>query len=218
MRPPAAPRGPLDAAAVLGLLERAGALRRGHFELSSGRHSDVYLQCALVLQWPTLAEALGRAMAAPWTGKVDVVVGPAMGGVVIGHEVARALGVRLQFSERSAGAMTLRRSFGLAAGERALVVEDVVTTAASAMEVARLIERAGAEVAGLAAIVDRGPGAGRPGQPRAGGRRLLDGSPVELRALVRMEAPAWDPAACPRCAAGEPVHAPGSRRLTGGGG
>jgi orotate phosphoribosyltransferase len=202
VKAPTIPPGALDDAAVLDLLEQVGGLRRGHFTLSSGRHSDTYLQCALLLQWPQAAEALGAQLAAPWRGRADVVVGPAMGGLLIGHEVARALGVRLLFTERSGGAMALRRSLELEAGERALVVEDVVTTAGSALEVAALLERSGAEVAGVAAIVDRGAG---------------DGRPLAVHALARVQAPTWEPAACPRCAEGVELTSPGSRRLADGG-
>jgi orotate phosphoribosyltransferase len=195
---PAVPPEPLDAAAVLELYRRAGGLRHGHFVLSSGRHSDTYLQSAVVLQWPPLAAALGRALAAPWRGRVDVVVGPAMGGVVIGHETASALGVRMVFTERVDGAMALRRSLAVAAGERALVVENVVTTGGSALEVAELLRAAGAEVAGLATIVDRLPE----------GATL----PLELHALARVTAASWDPSECPACASGGGAEAPGSRR------
>jgi orotate phosphoribosyltransferase len=196
-QPPVPPE-PLDSAAVLELYRRAGGLRHGHFVLSSGRHSDTYLQSAVVLQWPALAAALGRALAAPWHGRVDVVVGPAMGAVVIGHETAGALGVRMVFTERVDGAMALRRSFAVAAGERALVVENVVTTGGSALEVAELLRAAGAEVAGLATIVDRLPE----------GATL----PLELHALARVAVASWDPSNCPECASGDGPEAPGSRR------
>jgi orotate phosphoribosyltransferase len=203
-RPPAVPAGPLDGAAVLDLYRQAGGLRQGHFALSSGRHSDTYLQSAVVLQWPAAAEALGRALAAPWAGRVDLVVGPALGGVVIGHEAARALGVRLVFSERADGRMALRRSFRVAPGERALISENVVTTGGSALEVAALLRAAGAEVAGLATIVDRRPA----------GARL----PLAFTALARVEAAAWAPEDCPACRRGQPLEAPGSRRLAGAAG
>jgi len=199
---PALPAGPLDGAAVLAVFEQAGALRRGHFQLTSGRHSDTYLQCALVLQWPEVAAALGAALAEPWRGRVDLVAAPAMGGVVIGHEVARALGVRFVFAERAARGgreLTLRRGFAAEAGERALVVEDVVTTGGSALETAALLERAGAGVAGIAAIVGRTPPGARP--------------PEGLSTLVALQAPAWAPEACPACAQGVPLSSPGSRRL-----
>jgi orotate phosphoribosyltransferase len=198
MRAPRLPDGPIDQAAVLALYERSGGLRRGHFVLSSGRHSDTYLQSAVVLQWPALAEALGRALAEPWRGRVDVVVGPAMGGLVIGHEVARALGVRLVFAERTGGRMALRRSFEVRAGERALVTEDVVTTGGSALEVAQLLEAAGAGATGLVALIDRLPA----------GTRL----PLPFSALARVDAAAWDPSECPVCQAGSALESPGSRR------
>jgi orotate phosphoribosyltransferase len=199
MTAPRLPDGPLDQAAVLDLYHRAGGLRRGHFVLSSGRHSDTYLQSAVVLQWPPLAEALGQALVAPWRGEVDVVVGPAMGGVVIGHEAARALGVRMVFTERSDGRMALRRSFEVRPGERALVTENVVTTGGSALEVAELLRAAGARVTGLATIVDRLPA----------GTRL----PLPFSALARVDAAAWDPAECPVCQTGSEAESPGSRRL-----
>ena len=195
------PAGPLGEAAVLDLYRRAGGLRLGHFVLSSGRHSDTYLQSAVVLQWPAAAEALGRALAAPYHGQVDVVVGPAMGGVVIGHEVARALGTRMLFTERVGGQMALRRSLTVAPAERALLVEDVVTTGGSAVEVARLLAAAGATVVGLAAIVDRSA------DPAA--------LPLPLTALTRVVAAVWDPSACPSCRAGMEGESPGSKRIDG---
>jgi orotate phosphoribosyltransferase len=198
---PPLPAGPLDGPAVLELYRRAGGLRTGHFVLSSGRHSDTYLQSALVLQWPALAEALGRALAEPFRGRVDLVAGPALGGVLIAHEVARALGARMVFTERVAGTATLRRSFEVGAGERALVVEDVVTTGSSGLEAAELLRAAGAEVVGLAAIVDR----------RAGSAQL----PLPFHALTRVAAGAWEAADCPACQAGSVPDSPGSRRVHG---
>ncbi|HEX9343741.1 MAG TPA: orotate phosphoribosyltransferase [Actinomycetota bacterium] len=211
-QPPAPPPlppgpGPLDADAVLALYQHAGGLRRGHFVLSSGLHSDTYLQSAPVLQWPPAAEALGRSLASRWHsqaagGPVDVVVGPAMGGVVIGHEVARALGVRMVFTERTGdrgagGAMALRRSFTVGPGERVLIAENVVTTGGSALEVAELLRTAGAAVAGLVTIIDRLPA----------GARL----PVPFTALARIEAGAWESAACPGCLQDANAETPGSR-------
>jgi orotate phosphoribosyltransferase len=179
-------------------------LRHGHFVLSSGRHSDTYLQSAAVLQWPAAAEQLGRALAAPHRGAVDVVASPAVGGLVIGHEAARALGVRLVFAERSDGTMTLRRSFAVDPGERALVVEDVVSTGGSVLEVRDLLASSGAEVLGIAAIVDRLGDV--PGLPVS--------VPVPLRALAKVRAAMWAAGDCPLCRAGQPVESPGSRRLS----
>jgi orotate phosphoribosyltransferase len=198
---PAPPPGPLDQAAVLDLYQAAGALCRGHFVLSSGRHSDTYLQSALVLQWPRLAEALSRALAGPFAGRVDVVVAAAVGGLVIGHEIACELGVRMVFAERAGAVMRLRRSFALHQGERALLAEDVVTTGGSAMEVAELVAAAGAVPVGLAAIVDRRS------EPAEGSLSAV--------ALARVAAASWDPADCPLCQAGDAPESPGSRRLAG---
>jgi orotate phosphoribosyltransferase len=196
---PELPGGRVDQGGVLGLYRRTGGLRTGHFVLSSGRHSDTYLQSALVLQWPRVAEALGRALAEPFQGRVDVVVGPALGGVVIGHEVARALGTRMVFTERVDGLAALRRSFELAPGERVLLTEDVVTTGGSALEVGELVARAGAELVALAAIIDR-----LPASPQLR---------VPFTALARVAASAWEAAACPLCPAGPAAESPGSRHL-----
>jgi orotate phosphoribosyltransferase len=183
----------------------AGALLSGHFRLSSGLHSEAYLQCARVLQWPGRAGALGSALAsliAPF--RASVVVAPAMGGIIIGHEVGRGLAVRALFTERVDGAFTLRRGFALEPGERVAVVEDVVTTGKSTREVLDVLRAAGAVPVVCASIVDR--------RARAvGGGPEVDGVPY--RALLALDVPAFEPAACPRCAAGDPLVAPGSRHL-----
>lgn len=148
---------------VLQLFRESGALLEGHFVLTSGLHSTGYLQCAKVLQYPEHAEALGRGVANGVRGaglEVDVVVSPAMGGLIIGHEVGRALGVRAIFAERQDGALTLRRGFALRPGERVLIVEDVVTTGKSTAETMTVARAWGAEVVGAASIIDRGGGAG----------------------------------------------------------
>lgn len=185
---------------LLQLFRQSGALLEGHFRLSSGLHSPGYLQCALVLQHPEHAAALGAAIAGCVTGLVPtVVLSPALGGVVIGQEVARALGggVRALFAERDGPALTLRRGFTLDPADRVLVVEDVVTTGGSTRETMRVARSAGARVVGAAAIVDR-----------SGGRAGLD---VPLHALLELALPAYDPASCPLCAQGLPVTKPGSR-------
>lgn len=175
-----------------------GALLKGHFLLSSGLHSDRYLQCALVLAHPARAEELGRALAAETAVKPDLVVSPAMGGLIIGHEVARALGVRHYFTERVDEAVTLRRGFSLKPGERVLVVEDVVTTGKSTKEVFDVIRAAGAVVAGACSVVDRSEGKAALGAPYA--------------ALWTVAVPAWTAEACPACRAGTPAVKPGSRK------
>lgn len=183
---------------VLDLYERTGGLLRGHFLLSSGLHSDVYLQSALVLQHPTYAEALCRELARPFrSDRVQVVLAPAIGGILVAHEVARALGARCLFGEREDGVMRLRRGFGLERGERCLVVEDVVTTGGSTREVVRCVEAAGGAVVGVGALIDRSGGAARFAVPQA--------------ALARVSASTWAPEACPLCQAGGQAIKPGSR-------
>jgi len=190
----------IPAEEVLELFRKTGAFLEGHFQLSSGLHSAKYLQCALVLQHPRHAETLGRALAAAVGAGADVVVSPAMGGLIIGHEVARALGLRHIFAERDAERrMTLRRGFAVQPGERALIVEDVITTGGSTMEVAGLLRRLGAEVAAAASIIDRSGGTADLGVPRT--------------ALATLTVEAWAPQDCPLCRRGEPVSKPGSRAL-----
>lgn len=183
---------------VLTLFRESGALHEGHFRLSSGLHSSGYLQCALVLQHPGHAETLGRALAAVLRDLAPtVVLSPALGGLIIGHEVARGLGVRAIFAERQEGVLTLRRGFSLAADDRVVVIEDVVTTGGSTKETMVVARQAGATVVGAGSIIDR-----------SGGAVDLD---VPFRALVELSLPTHDPEHCPMCAAGEPVTKPGSR-------
>lgn len=183
---------------ILSLFRRVGALLEGHFRLTSGLHSSGYLQCALVLQHPREAEACGVGIAERVRSLgATVVLSPALGGIVIGHEVARALGVRAIFAERQDGTLTLRRGFSLAAGDRVLVVEDVVTTGGSTRETIDVARAQGASVVGAAAIIDR-----------SGGSQNLD---VPFHALATVSLPTYQPDACPLCARGEPVVKPGSR-------
>jgi orotate phosphoribosyltransferase len=184
--------------AVLDRFRRAGALLEGHFRLTSGLHSPGYLQCALVLQHPREAEACGAALAdATRALGARTVLSPALGGIVIGQEVGRALGVRAIFAERQDGRLTLRRGFALEPGERILVVEDVVTTGGSTRETMDVARAAGAEVVGAAAIINRGAG--------------LPGLDVPFHALATVALPTYDPDSCPLCKAGLPVTKPGSR-------
>jgi orotate phosphoribosyltransferase len=184
--------------AVLDLFRQSGALLEGHFRLSSGLHSAGYLQCALVLQHPGHAEALGRSLAEGLRAyDATVVLSPALGGLIIGHEVGRALGVRAIFAERQDGAMTLRRGFSLAPADRVVVIEDVVTTGGSTRETMDAAARAGATVVAAGAILDR-----------SGGSPAID---VPFHALVPLALPTYSPDACPLCAAGHPVVKPGSR-------
>jgi len=178
------------------LFERSGAVLSGHFLLSSGRHSDVYVEKARILERPEETMALAREIAS-WYPRVDVVVAPAVGAIALGFAVALATGARSMFAEREEGRMRLRRGFVLGPGERTLVVEDVVTTGGSAREVFELVGEAGADPLGVAALIDRS--AGPVGFP--------------LRALLRLEAPMWDPGECPACRSRVPLESPGSRHL-----
>jgi orotate phosphoribosyltransferase len=183
---------------ILEIFRRSGALLEGHFKLSSGLHSGRYLQSALVLQYPELASALGDALANRTRHlQPTAVLSPALGGIVIGQEVARALGVRALFAERQDGTLTLRRGFTLSDTDRVLIVEDVLTTGGSTRETAAVARASGAEVVGAAAIIDRGKDPSR-----------LD---LPLQTLVQLDVPAFSPDTCPFCAAGTPVIKPGSR-------
>ncbi len=183
---------------ILDSFRRSGALLDGHFRLTSGLHSGGYLQCALVLQHPQQAEAFGRAIADRTRDlRPSVVLSPALGGVVIGHEVARALGVRALFAERQDGVLTLRRGFVIAETDRVLVVEDVLTTGGSTRETMQVARAAGGLVVGAASIVDRSAGATR-----------FD---VPFTALLDVDLPTYEPDHCPLCAQGLPVVKPGSR-------
>src|SRR3954466_6639923 len=187
--------------AVLELFRSSGALLEGHFRLTSGLHSSGYLQCALVLQHPPHAEALGRAIADRVRDRrPTVVLSPALGGLIIGHEVGRALGVRAIFAERQDGKLSLRRGFTLEAGDRVLVVEDVMTTGGSTRETIEVARAAGGQVVGTASIVDR-----------SGGTITFD---VPFAALLEIALPTYDPDKCPLCAAGLAVVKPGSRTVT----
>jgi orotate phosphoribosyltransferase len=184
--------------ALLDLFRRSGALLEGHFRLTSGLHSGSYLQCALVLQHPQHAEAFGRAIADRTRDlRPTVVLSPALGGVVIGHEVARALGVRALFAERQDGALMLRRGFIISETDRVLVVEDVLTTGGSTRETMQVAKAAGGTVVGAAAIVNRSAGAA-----------TFD---VPFHALLDIDVPTYEHDKCPLCAQGLPVVKPGSR-------
>lgn len=182
----------------LARFRRHGAVQEGHFQLTSGLHAATYVQCAQILQYPDEAAVLGTALAGLVRDAAPhVVVSPALGGIIVAHEVARALGVRAIFAERSDGRLTLRRGFAIRPGERVLIVEDVVTTAGTIAEVAVLARDAGGLIAGAAALIDR-----------SGGRTAAT---IPLRALVTLDLPAFPPSECPLCRAGAPLVKPGSR-------
>jgi orotate phosphoribosyltransferase len=187
---------------VLKIFEANDALLMGHFLLSSGLHSSRYLQCALVLQHPQVAEKLCAELAAKVKadaaiGEIDLVIAPALGGVIVAHEVARALGVRALFTERQDGAMKLRRGFQIKPGERAFVVEDVVTTGGSTREVMEVVAQCGGVTVGAGSLIDRSGGAVDLGVPR--------------HALGVLEVPTYKPEECPMCRSGSTAVKPGSR-------
>jgi len=194
-----------DDRTLLDLFLASGAWLEGHFRLSSGLHSGGYLQSALVLQHPVHAAAIGERLAAE-VAKWDptVVLSPALGGLIVGHEVARAAGTRAIFAERQDGRLTLRRGFSLDPADRVVVVEDVVTTGLSTMETVAVARASGAAVVGAAAIVDRSAGAAA-------------GLDVPFVALMTLQVPSWEAADCPLCAQGMPLVKPGSRPSTGAG-
>jgi orotate phosphoribosyltransferase len=180
------------------MLAQSGALRRGHFRLSSGLHSPAYVQCALLLELPPRARSVGAALAERLREhSPESVLSPALGGVIIGHEVASALGVPFRFTERQEGTMALRRGFAIAPAERVAVIEDVVTTGKSTRECAAVAEAAGARVVAIGSILDR-----------SGGQH---GFSAPYAALLSLDFPTYPPDSCPLCAAGGTAEKPGSR-------
>jgi orotate phosphoribosyltransferase len=190
----------MDRDELLDVFRRSSALLEGHFRLSSGLHSPGYLQCALVLQHPRHAERLGAEIGRLVADlRPTTVLSPALGGLIIGHEVARAVGARAIFAEREDGVLRLRRGFTISDAERVVVVEDVVTTGGSTRETIQVARAAGAQVLAATAIVDR-----------SGGSAALD---VPLHALLSLSLPTYDPNDCPLCAQAIPVTKPGSRQI-----
>lgn len=189
----------MSEAEVLEALKQSGAILSGHFALTSGRHSDTYVQCARVLEDPALTTRLARAAASGVDGLgIDLVAAPAIGGIIIGFAVAQALGVRFIFTEREQGKMAFRRSFEVPPGARVLVVEDVVTTGGSVAEVVDLVAAAGGETVAVVSLIDRG------------GPKAFD---VPLHPLLRLEVESWEPGSCGLCASNMPLYSPGSRRI-----
>lgn len=187
---------------VLEVFKNTGALLEGHFVLSSGLHSSVYLQCAIALQSPAIASSFGAAIAEQYRdARIETVASPAIGGLVIGYEVARQMGVRFIWTERENGVMTLRRGFTVLPAEKVLVVEDVITTGGSTRDTIQALTSAGAEVLGAASIIDRSDGAAEVGVPRI--------------SLATLNVPALAPDECEACRRGEPAVKPGSRKAVG---
>ena len=191
----------MNADEVLDEFRKTAALLEGHFRLTSGLHSSIYLQCALVLQFPEKAQKFGKTLAEQFKGQgIQLVASPAIGGLIIGHEVARALGARFIWTERDGGTMILRRGFGVSPSEKTLVVEDVITTGGSTRETVQALERSGAEVVAAASIIDRSSGEAEVGVARV--------------ALATLNVMSMDPSNCELCKQGIEVVKPGSRKET----
>jgi len=184
---------------VLEIFNKTNALLKGHFKLSSGLHSQQYLQCALVLQYPEYAEQLCKELAAKFAGKnVTAIVAPALGGVLVSYEVARALKCKSLFTERDDGKMVLRRGFTLDKSDNVIIVEDVITTGGSTKEVIEVVKAAGANIIGIGSIIDRSSQAVDFGVP--------------YQSLLKIEVKTYKPEKCPFCKKGLPVVKPGSRK------
>ena len=190
----------MDTDRLLSIFRETGALLEGHFLLTSGLHSNQYFQCAKVLQYPRYCEMLCSEIAGGFASRrIDSVIAPALGGIVVGQEVGRQLGVRTMFTERKDGTMQLRRGFAISGAERVLVCEDVVTTGGSVREVLEIVRAAGAVVVGVGSIVDR-----------SGGTVRFDAEEGQV-AVMTLQAVTYKPEACPLCAQGTPAIKPGSR-------
>jgi orotate phosphoribosyltransferase len=183
---------------IMDIFRKSGALLEGHFRLTSGLHSPVYFQCALVLQYPEYCSQLADKIRNHFSEKqIDLVIAPAIGGIVIGQELGRQLGVRTIFTERQEGVMALRRGFSISAGEKVLVCEDVVTTGGSVFEVIDIIRQSGAQLAGVGYIVDR-----------SGGKVKFG---CDQYAVIQLSTRTYEPADCPMCKSSIPLVKPGSR-------
>lgn len=190
----------LDAKAVQGVLQEAGVYKHGHFQFTSGLHSDIYLEKFQVMQYPKYTEILCAEMARRTQHlKPDVIIGPAVGGIILAYELGRQLGCRALFTERVEGTMQLRRGFSVAPGERVLLVEDIVTTGGSALEVVEAVKPLKAVVVGLTCLVDRSDGQVE--------------FPIEFYPLLSLDIKSWDPKDCPLCERNIPLVIPGSRQL-----
>lgn len=182
------------------ILEKTGVLQSGHFLLTSGKHSNKYMQCAKIFQHPDISAEVAKDLAEKYESyDIDIVIGPAVGGIILAYEVARQLEVRALFAERENGAMSLRRGFEIKPGSRVLVVEDVITTGGSVKEVIEVVRSVGGEVVGVASVVDR-----------SGGKALFD---VPFKSAIKIDIETFDPCDCPMCKEGSEAVKPGSRNL-----
>jgi orotate phosphoribosyltransferase len=185
---------------VSGILEKTGVLQTGHFLLTSGKHSNKYMQCAKIFQHPDISTEISKDLAEKYDGyDIDIVIGPAIGGIILAYEVARQLEVMALFAERENGVMTLRRGFEIKRGSKVLVVEDVITTGGSVKEVIDVVRSAGGEVVGVASVVDR-----------SGGKVIFD---VPFKSAIKVEIETFEPGDCPMCKSGSAAIKPGSRDI-----
>ncbi len=185
---------------VLSIFSKAGVLLDGHFRLTSGRHSKQYLQCAKLFQYPEYSKAITKELIKKFEGeKIDVIVGPAIGGIILAYEVARQLKVKNIFAERKNGNMTFRRGFSINKGERILIVEDVVTTGGSVKEVIDIIDETEGHIVGVGSIVDR-----------SGGKTKFD---YDLKSVIKFNIETFEAENCPLCEEGIPICKPGSRKI-----
>lgn len=190
----------MDKSRVMEILEKTGVMQRGHFLLTSGRHSDTYMQCAHLFKYPEYCEEIAADIAARFKDDgVDYVVGPAIGGIIFAYEVSRCMGVPNLFAEREKGEMTFRRGFEIEPGSKVLIVEDVVTTGGSVIEVMECIKEFNAEIVGVGVVIDRSLGSANFG--------------VRLESIVQMEISSYPPDECPICDSGEELVKPGSRKV-----
>ncbi|MDD3705723.1 MAG: orotate phosphoribosyltransferase [Clostridiaceae bacterium] len=181
-------------------MEKSGALQTGHFLLTSGKHSNKYMQCAKIFQHPDISSEISKDLAEKYDSyEIDIVIGPAVGGIILAYEVARQLEVRALFAERENGVMTLRRGFEIKPGSRVLVVEDVITTGGSVKEVIDVVRSAGGEVVGVAGVVDR-----------SGGKVIFD---VPFKSAIKIDIETFEPEDCPLCKSGSAAIKPGSRNI-----
>lgn len=182
------------------ILEKTGAMQLGHFLLTSGKHSNKYMQCAKIFQHPDISAEISKDLAEKYDGyDIDIVIGPAVGGIILAYEVARQLEVSALFAERENGVMTLRRGFEIKPGSRVLVVEDVITTGGSVKEVIDAVRTIGGEVVGVASVVDG-----------SSGKALFD---VPFKSAIKVDIDTFEPEECPMCKSGSKAVRPGNRNL-----
>ena len=192
--------------------EKLGAVQKGHFILTSGNHSDTYVQCARILENPEVTAKLAKELIKPWKSRgIDIVVGPALGGIILSYELARPLNARAMYLERVEGKLALRRGFTAPAGSKVIVAEDVITTGGSVKEVIDVLAQQGAKVLGIISLVDRRPvsvetSAGRPEK----GNQIFG---IQYNSIIQVNPPIYQPNDCPLCKQGIPTEKPGSRGL-----